>query len=75
MRGFRILFPLVLLPLLARAHDPGISTAQGDPRAGLLVLTTGFAPADVETLLPASVPRSPTWGQAEFEAEIGRAHV
>lgn len=73
MRFLRIVLPCLLLPLLARAHDPGISTAQGELRAGLLVLTTGFAPADIETLLPASVPRSPTWGQAEFEAV--RSHL
>jgi hydrogenase/urease accessory protein HupE len=71
MRFFQMVLPCLLLPLLARAHDPGISTAQGDLRSGLLVLTTGFAPTDIETLLPASLPRSPTWGQAEFEAARG----
>jgi hydrogenase/urease accessory protein HupE len=51
-----------------RAHDPGISTAQGELGAGRLDLITGFAPADVESLLPASVPRAGQWGQEEFEA-------
>ena len=52
----------------ARAHDPGISTAQGEMRASGLTLTTGFAPADVAHLLPASAPRAEKWGPAEFEA-------
>lgn len=73
MRRFRIALFLLLFPGWALAHDPGISTAQGDLRASLLVLTTGFAPADIETLLPASVPRAPVWGQAEFEAV--RSHL
>lgn len=51
-----------------RAHDPGLSTVQGDWRGGSLTLTTGFAPADVEALLPPEAPRAPQWGPAEFEA-------
>ena len=51
-----------------RAHDPGISTAQGELRRDGLALTTGFAPADVEALLPPSAPRAGRWGQAEFDA-------
>ena len=51
-----------------RAHDPGLSTVQGEWRAGSLTLTTGLAPADVEALLPPEAPRSPQWGPAEFEA-------
>ncbi|NBW88082.1 MAG: hypothetical protein EBR23_14950, partial [Planctomycetia bacterium] len=51
-----------------RAHDPGISTAQGEVSSGVLVLTTGFAPTDIQALLPASFPRHDVWGQAEFEA-------
>jgi hydrogenase/urease accessory protein HupE len=58
----------LILPLLLRAHDPGISTAQGEWSGGALVLTTGFAPVDIQTLLPASFPRHDVWGQAEFEA-------
>jgi len=59
---------LLALPCTVRAHDPGLSTAQGELRAGGLALTTGFAPADIELLLPASAPRSERWGQEEFEA-------
>ena len=51
-----------------RAHDPGLSTVQGEWRAGSLTLTTGLAPADVEALLPPEAPRAPQWGPAEFEA-------
>lgn len=51
-----------------RAHDPGLSTVQGEWRAGSLTLTTGMAPADVEALLPPEAPRAPQWGPAEFEA-------
>ena len=51
-----------------RAHDPGLSTVQGDWRGGSLTLTTGFAPADVEAMLPPEAPRAPQWGPAEFEA-------
>ncbi|MBM3866591.1 MAG: HupE/UreJ family protein, partial [Verrucomicrobia bacterium] len=50
------------------AHDPGLSTVQGEWRAGSLTLTTGLAPADVEALLPLEAPRAPQWGPAEFEA-------
>lgn len=50
------------------AHDPGLSTAQGEWRSGGLMLTTGFAPADVECLLPPGAPRAERWGDAEFEA-------
>lgn len=68
--------PLVrVLALLAcwlcgslRAHDPGISTAQGELTADRLVLVTGFAPADVEQLLPPEAPRADRWGPAEFQS-------
>lgn len=59
---------LGLLAGSAWAHDPGLSTAQGEWRGGALMLTTGFAPADVESLLPAVAPRAEQWGQAEFDA-------
>jgi hydrogenase/urease accessory protein HupE len=35
-----------------RAHDPGISTAQGEVRADAFELVTGLAPADAEQLVP-----------------------
>lgn len=57
----------------AHAHDPGISTAQGELRSGYLALTTGFAPADIEALLPPASPRAERWGQAEFDA--AREHL
>ncbi len=66
----RVLAGLVLAVLAGalRAHDPGISTAQGELKGGLLVLITGFAPSDAGHLLPPSVPREEQWGPAEFEA-------
>lgn len=68
LRLFLSLWLAVTGALLARAHDPGISTAQGELRASELSLVTGFAPADVEQLLPPNVPRAERWGQAEFDA-------
>lgn len=56
------------LAALVRAHDPGISTAQGELLSDALVLVTGFAPADVEQLLPPEVRRDTAWTQAEFDA-------
>lgn len=53
---------------LLRAHDPGISTAQGELRADGLALTTGFAPADAQQLLPASARKDEKWTSVEFEA-------
>lgn len=71
-RGGRLLLLLGLLlaglPLALVAHDPGISTAQGELSPKRLLLTTGFAPADVEHLLPAGLPRAAEWGPAEFAA-------
>lgn len=52
----------------ARAHDPGISTAQVEVRTDALVLTTGFAPADIQQLLPPEQRSDGTWTQSEFEA-------
>lgn len=53
------------------AHDPGISTAQGELRQGWITLTSGFAPADVEQLLASDVPRADRWAQGEFESVKG----
>ena len=63
-------FAVTLCALSAglRAHDPGISTAQGELRADALVLTTGFAPADVQQLLPPAARHEGAWTQSEFEA-------
>jgi hydrogenase/urease accessory protein HupE len=49
------------------AHDPGLSTAQGDLRDGGLVLTTGFAPADAQEFLPVTALREGSWTQEDFE--------
>lgn len=54
--------------LTARGHDPGISMAQMNLRAGALEITTGFAPADVELLLPAQLRTERIWTEVEFEA-------
>jgi hydrogenase/urease accessory protein HupE len=37
---------------LARAHDPGISTVQGQVRADRIELVAGFAPADAQQFVP-----------------------
>src|SRR5688572_17677240 len=52
----------------ALAHDPGISTAQGELRSDGLLLTTGFAPADAEQFLPLSARTGDRWTAVEFEA-------
>lgn len=54
------------------AHDPGISTAQAERRADALSLTTGFAPADVQHLLPPAARGEGAWTQAEFDAAHDR---
>ncbi len=59
---------LLALTAFLRAHDPGISTAQGELRAETLVLTTGFAPADVQQLLPPALRHEGSWTQSEFDA-------
>lgn len=51
-----------------RAHDPGISTVQGELRAGVLELTVGFAPADAQLLLPPQARTTANWTEAEFTA-------
>jgi hydrogenase/urease accessory protein HupE len=53
------------------AHDPGISTAQGELRSDALVLTTGFAPLDVQHLLPPEARSGETWNLSDFEAVRG----
>jgi hydrogenase/urease accessory protein HupE len=52
----------------ALAHDPGISTAQGELKEGALFLTTGFAPADAEQLLTPATRPNQNWTALEFEA-------
>lgn len=55
-----------MLPVV-RAHDPGLSTAQGQLRGGLLELTTGFAPADVRQLVPAAGSLPDQWTPEDLE--------
>ncbi len=54
------------------AHDPGISTAQGLVKREAFELTTGFAPADAQQLLPEGARSSDRWSPAEFEAVRGQ---
>jgi hydrogenase/urease accessory protein HupE len=72
-RHFGVCWTFLLLVTLAlagpvAAHDPGISTAQGEVRPDALVLITGFAPADIQQLLPASLRSEGTWSESEFQA-------
>ncbi|MBI5691040.1 MAG: HupE/UreJ family protein [Verrucomicrobia bacterium] len=55
----------------SRAHDPGLSTVQGEWSGDRLSLVAGFAPADVESLLPPAAPRAERWGAEEFAAVRG----
>ena len=59
---------MLMLATSVFAHDPGISTAQGELKADSLELTVGFAPADAQQLIPAEVRSSAKWTQAEFES-------
>jgi hydrogenase/urease accessory protein HupE len=49
------------------AHDPGISTAQGELRGGEIAMTTGFAPADAQFLLPPALRQDEKWTAEDFE--------
>jgi hydrogenase/urease accessory protein HupE len=62
--GLFLLFVCVMNVVFA--HDPGLSTAQGELRADALSLTTGFAPADAENFLPLALRSGGTWTPAEF---------
>lgn len=59
---------LVASAIVLRAHDPGISTAQGQVFRDRFELTTGFAPADARELLPPSERAAEQWTEAEFDA-------
>lgn len=58
----------LVLAVAARAHDPGLSTAQGQITSAGLEITVGFSPADAELLLPPETRVSGKWTQAEFVA-------
>jgi hypothetical protein len=68
----RLFFPYFLTVLCIvvplRAHDPGISTAQGHLRAGAFELTVGFSPVDAQQLLPPAARTARKWTQDEFES-------
>src|SRR5436190_1281861 len=49
-------------------HDPGISTAMGEVRADTIAITTGFAPADVQQLLPKELRTAGQWTEGDFVA-------
>jgi len=71
MNGWRRAFAwlaVLVIGTAAHAHDPGISTAQGQLRADALEILVGFAPADAEQLLPSEARVSGKWTQAEFVA-------
>jgi hydrogenase/urease accessory protein HupE len=57
---------LVLSGPLLRAHDPGISTVQGVVSRDVVELTTGFAPADAEQLVPADARSADRMTEDEF---------
>lgn len=60
--------PVATIATSLWAHDPGISTAQGELRADLLVITTGFSPIDIQHLLPPEARSGEAWSQGEFDA-------
>ena len=67
-RGLRVFGVLLALAVTAvRAHDPGISTMQGELRQDALVLVTGFAPADAALFLPPAARKEGSWDQADFD--------
>lgn len=70
MNVIRLGFALLVFGFvgLARAHDPGLSTAHGILRGSTLELTNGFAPADIEQLLPEDQRGGVSWTAEEFGA-------
>src|SRR5260221_1349503 len=57
----------IVSTVAVQAHDPGISTSQGELKVDSLTLITGFGPADVEQLLPAAFRRVEKWSQTGFD--------
>lgn len=51
-----------------RAHDPGLSIAQGNLDAGILRLTAGFALADARALLPLASRGPAQWSAADVSS-------
>lgn len=58
---------------LGRAHDVGLSTAEALIRDNTVELTNGFAPADIEQLLPESERGATKWSPSDFDAM--KAHL
>ena len=65
---FRYFLTMLCIVVPLRAHDPGISTAQGHLRAGAFELTVGFSPVDAQQLLPPAARTARKWTQAECES-------
>lgn len=65
-----LLAPALALALAgsARAHDPGISTVQGQVRADGIELVAGFAPADAQQFVPPEARTPGRMTPAEFVA-------
>ena len=69
-----ILFFFMGAGAVARAHDPGISTVQGQVRAGTIELVAGFAPADVQQFVPPAARTTSRRMTAE-EFDVVRRHL
>ncbi|HVS54391.1 MAG TPA: HupE/UreJ family protein [Opitutaceae bacterium] len=67
LRGLAIFAGLLGMVATLRAHDPGISTAQGELRADAFEITVGFSPLDAQQLLPPAARSERKWTQTEFE--------
>src|SRR5580658_3040824 len=53
-----------------QAHDPGLSTTEITFPAGTVELSVGFAPGDIEALLPPGQRSSRNWSEAQFNAAL-----
>jgi hydrogenase/urease accessory protein HupE len=51
---------------VAWAHDPGLSTAQGQITATAIEIAVGFSPVDAQQLLPLAARTAGKWTAAEF---------
>lgn len=67
VRRWAALVAGVFLSSGLRAHDPGISTVQAQVHPDRLEWVNGFAPADVQLLLPESARTDERWSEVEFE--------